>query len=315
MTQLLDITDDSDPLNISKGNPGLKPSFTNNFRLFYNNYIEKKQRAIMTFINYSNTSNDISSMVTYNEATGGRVTRPENINGNWNVRGAFMFNTAIDSAGVFNVNTFTNVNYNNYVAFTFLNNASQKTTTRSSSLGERIETSYRNGWLELAADGSLNYTHSRNDILNNNNLDTWQFAYGGSVNITLPWGTSLATDLHNNSRRGYSDNAMNTNELVWNAQLSQGLLKGNALTVSLQLYDILHNQSNFSRTISAIQRSDTQYNSINSYAMLHVIYRVNIFGGKDSRMNGNGPDGDGPGKGERRGGMPRGGMGGGGRPF
>ncbi len=315
MTQLLDITDDSDPLNISKGNPGLKPSFTNNFRLFYNNYIEKKQRAIMTFINYSNTSNDISSMVTYNEATGGRVTRPENINGNWNVRGAFMFNTAIDSAGVFNVNTFTNVNYNNYVAFTFLNNESTKTTTRSSSLGERIETSYRNGWLELAADGSLNYTHSRNDILNNNNLDTWQFAYGGSVNITLPWGTSLATDLHNNSRRGYSDNAMNTNELVWNAQLSQGLLKGNALTVSLQLYDILHNQSNFSRTISAIQRSDTQYNSINSYAMLHVIYRVNIFGGKDSRMNGNGPDGDGPGKGERRGGMPRGGMGGGGRPF
>ena len=315
MTQLLDITDDSDPLNISKGNPGLKPSFTNNFRLFYNNYIEKKQRAIMTFINYSNTSNDISSMVTYNEATGGRVTRPENINGNWNVRGAFMFNTAIDSAGVFNVNTFTNVNYNNYVAFTFLNNASQKTTTRSSSLGERVETSYRAGWVEFAVDGSLNYTRSRNKLSINSNLDTWQFAYGSSVNITLPWGTSLATDLHNNSRRGYSDNAMNTNELVWNAQLSQGLLKGNALTVSLQLYDILHNQSNFSRTISAIQRSDTQYNSINSYAMLHVIYRVNIFGGKDSRMNGNGPDGDGPGKGERRGGMPRGGMGGGGRPF
>ena len=254
-------------------------------------------------------------MVTYNEATGGRVTRPENINGNWNVRGAFMFNTAIDSAGVFNVNTFTNVNYNNYVAFTFLNNASQKTTTRSSSLGERVETSYRAGWVEFAVDGSLNYTRSRNKLSINSNLDTWQFAYGSSVNITLPWGTSLATDLHNNSRRGYSDNAMNTNELVWNAQLSQGLLKGNALTVSLQLYDILHNQSNFSRTISAIQRSDTQYNSINSYAMLHVIYRVNIFGGKDSRMNGNGPDGDGPGKGERRGGMPRGGMGGGGRPF
>jgi hypothetical protein len=103
-------------------------------------------------------------MVTYNEATGGRVTRPENINGNWNVRGAFMFNTAIDSAGVFNVNTFTNVNYNNYVAFTFLNNESQKTTTRSSSLGERIETSYRNGWLEFAADGSLNYTRSRNKL-------------------------------------------------------------------------------------------------------------------------------------------------------
>ncbi len=32
MTDLLDITDDSDPLNVTKGNPGLKPSFTNSLR-------------------------------------------------------------------------------------------------------------------------------------------------------------------------------------------------------------------------------------------------------------------------------------------
>ena len=39
MTDLLAITDDSDPLNITKGNPGLKPSFTNSLRLFYKNYL------------------------------------------------------------------------------------------------------------------------------------------------------------------------------------------------------------------------------------------------------------------------------------
>ena len=72
---------------------------------------------------------------------------------------------------------------------------------------------------------------------------------------------------------------MNTNELVWNVQLSQSLLKQRNLTLSLQFYDILNNQSNFSRSIDAMQRSDTEYNSINSYAMLHVIYRLNIFGG------------------------------------
>ena len=40
ISQLLDITDNSDPLNISMGNPGLKPSFTQNFRLFYNNFVQ-----------------------------------------------------------------------------------------------------------------------------------------------------------------------------------------------------------------------------------------------------------------------------------
>lgn len=73
---------------------------------------------------------------------------------------------------------------------------------------------------------------------------------------------------------------MNTNELIWNAQISQGFLKGKPLTISLQFYDILHNQSNFSRVITAVQKSDTKYNSINSYAMLHVVYRMNVFGGK-----------------------------------
>ena len=32
--------------------------------------------------------------------------------------------------------------------------------------------------------------------------------------------------------------------------------------------------------MNATGRSDTQYNSINSYIMLHVRYRLNIFGGK-----------------------------------
>jgi hypothetical protein len=77
---------------------------------------------------------------------------------------------------------------------------------------------------------------------------------------------------------------MNTNELIWNAQIGQGFLTGKPLTVTLQFYDILHNESNLSRTISAIMRSDTQYNSINSYAMLHVIYRLNVFGNKESRQ-------------------------------
>ena len=285
MSQLLDITDDSDPLNVSKGNPGLKPSFTNRFRLFYNNYMERRQQAIMTFVNFSTTRNSIADKVTYDETTGGRTTRPENINGNWDADGAFMFNTAIDSAGYWNVNTFTNVNFNNYVGYLSLNRLSdsQRNRTRTLMLGERLAGGYRNEWLEVELDGSFNYTHARNQLQSQSDLDTWQFAYGATLNLSLPWGMRLSTDMHQNSRRGYSDASMNTNELVWNVQLSQGLLKGNALTLSLQLFDILHRQSNFSRTINAIQRADTEYNGINSYAMFHAIYRLNLFGGKEAR--------------------------------
>ena len=282
MSDMLDITDDSDPLNIRKGNPGLKPSFTNNLFLVYHNFLQKRSQAIAAFMRFSNTRNSVGSEVTYDNKTGGRITTPRNINGNWNLNGMMMFNTSIDTAGVWNVNTSTNYGYNHMVGFVTLdrNSASQKNVTRSLNIGERLETSYRNNWLELSLDGSFNYTHSRNKLQSQANLDTWQFAYGGTVIVNMPWGTSLSTDLHENSRRGYNDKSMNTNELVWNAQLSQSFLRGKPLTLMLQFYDILDNQSNFSRTINAMQRSDTEYNSINSYAMLHVVYRFNMFGGK-----------------------------------
>ena len=316
MSDLLDITDDSDPLNVRKGNPGLKPSFTQNFRLFYNNYIQNHQRSIMANLNFSTTRNSISNMVTYDEASGGRTTRPENINGNWNAFGMFMFNTAIDSAGFYNVNTFTTLRYNNSVGYVSINrNAdSQKSTTKTTTFGERLAASYRNNWMELELNGSLEYMHARSELQSNNNLDTWTFSYGGSLQLTAPWGTQLSTSMNMNSRRGYNDASMNTNELIWNAQVSQSFLKGNALTLSLQLYDILHQQSTFSRAVDAMRRSDTEYNAITNYAMLHVIYRLNIFGGGNNR----GPQGGPGGPGGRRGGGfggpggrgPRGGFGG-----
>ena len=295
ISQLLNIVDDSDPLNVSMGNPGLKPSFTQNFRLFYNNFVQNHNKGVMTYINFSTTSNSISNKVTYDEKTGGRITRPENINGNWNVMGAFMFNCSIDSAGVWNINTDTNLGYNHYVSYLSLDKSqdSQKNTTQNTTWNERLSLSYRNDWLELSLDGTLAYNHAKNKLQPNSNLDTWQFSYGPSMTLTAPWGTSLNTSLSCSSRRGYSDASMNTDEFVWNAQLSQGFLKGKPLTVMLQFYDLLHQQSTFSRAISSVSRTDTEYNAINSYAMLHVVYRMNLFGGKDARKEnrGEGPGG------------------------
>ena len=305
ISDLLDIYDDSNPLNISTGNPGLKPSFTQRFFVFYNSYFQKTKQAVMANMGFNTTSNSISQAVTYNEQTGGRITRPENINGNWSLNSALMFNTPLDSAGNWNVNTFTDFSFNNNVGYVTLGQgkSSQKNTTKDMNINERLSASYRNDWLEVEFDGSLGYRHSRNELQATSNLDTWQFAYGLNFNVRAPWGTTIATDLHMNSRRGYSDASLNTNEFVWNAQLSQSFLKGKPLTVMLQFYDILHNQSNFSRSLSASQRTDTEYNAINSYVMLHVNYRLNLFGGKDARRGMGGPE-DGP----RRGGPGRGGF-------
>ena len=330
MGDLLDITDDSNPLDVTKGNPGLKPSFTHRFNLRFNNFIQSHTRFINANASWSTTLNSISNMVTYNPLTGGRLTQPENINGNWNASAGITYNQAIDSAGVWNVSTATNYNYNHYVGYVSLqrNASSERNTTYTSSISERLQLSMRKDWYEVTLDGSCSYNHTRNLLQETGNLDTWQFSYGGSLNLYAPWGMSLSTDMHNQSRRGYSDATLNTNELIWNAQISQSFLKGRPLTVMLQFYDILNEMSNFSRSINAMRRSDTSYNSINSYAMLHVVYRMNLFGSREARRGMRGrnfggfpgmPDGGGGRGGRggfgggRGGGFGGGGFGGGGR--
>ena len=281
ITQLLDITDDSNPLYITMGNPGLKPQFTNSLNLYYNNYIQRYKRSIVVWANYRNTRNSISNLVRYDQETGGSISRPENINGNWDVNSGLNFNTAIDTTAHWNIGTDTRVRYNNYVSYVAQQRAdAQKNTTRSVNLSERLNLSYRNDWLEVTLDGWCNYQHTRNELQPTANLDTWQFNYGGQVMLRLPLGIEISTDLHERSRRGYNDPSSNTNELIWNGQISKTFLRSKLLTVALNFYDLLGQQSNYNRWVSATGRSDTRFNSINSYAMLHVRYRLNMFGGK-----------------------------------
>ena len=285
MENLLDVTDDSNPLNITKGNPYLKPSFNHSLRIFYNTYNVDRQQGIFSHVNMQMTQNSISSSRTYNSSTGGWVTKPENINGNWSAFGMFGINSALKNKK-FNIGSFSNLSYNNNVGYLTTGNGAeavqQKNTTTNLTLNERLNGTYRNDWLEFGLNGTFSYSIEKDKLTPSNNQQPYTYSYGANTTVSMPWGMSLSTNIANQSRRGYSDSSMNRDELIWNAQLSQTFLKGDA-TVSFEMYDILHQQSNISRSLTASGRSVYKYNGVNSYCMLHFIYRLNIFGGKQAR--------------------------------
>lgn len=304
MENLLPIVDNSNPQNVRIGNPGLKPSFTHNMRFFYNTYNAEKQRGIMSHVNFSATQNSISNSRVYNSETGGWTTTPKNINGNWNAFGMFGFNTALPNKK-YTINSFSNANYQNNVAYLTSGKGAdaveRKNTTTNLTLGERLNAAYRNDWFEFGLNGSISYSIEKDKLTPDNNQEPYTFSYGANTQISMPWNMTLSTNIANQSRRGYTDSSMNRNELIWNAQLSQTFLKGNA-TVSFEMYDILKKQSNISRSLTASGRSVYEYNGVNSYCMLHFIYRLNIFGSKAARdkmqgRRGFGGPGFGPGHG------------------
>ena len=298
MENLLPVTDDSNPLNVRVGNPDLKPAFSHNLRLFYNNYVPDKQRGIFSHAFFQMTQNSISSSRVYNDATGGWTTTPRNINGNWSAFGMFGFNTALKNKK-YTIGTFTNANYANNVGYLTSGHGAdaveRKNTTTNLTLNERLNATYRNDWLELGVNGTLSYSIERDKLTPSNNQQPYTFSYGANTTINLPWNMSIATNIANQSRRGYRDASMNRDELIWNAQIAQTFLNGDA-TVSFEMYDILRQQSNITRSLTASGRSVYEYNGINSYCMVHFIYRLNIFGGKKSNKR---PEMGGPGFGRR----------------
>lgn len=331
MTNLIEVMDNSNPLRISTGNAGLKSSWNDNFNVDYNNYITEKQMGWYAGFRGDKTRRSISNATIYDTESGVNYSRPMNIDGAWSVRTWMGFNTALDKEKHFNLNWSQSINHANNVGYIssklntgaqqFLypvvdmnglfnymseNNLLEKANTKSTDLGENLRINYRNDLLEVGVNGGMNYQHARNDMLASGNRDTWFFNYGGNVVVNMPWDMQFSSDISQQSRRGYDDASMNTNELIWNAQLSQNFLKQKNATVSVQWYDILRNRSSISRSLSATNRSDTWTNAIHSYVMVHFIYRFNLLGDKEARAAGFG----GAGMGGHGG---RGGYGGGGR--
>ena len=288
MENLLPIVDDANPLNIRVGNPGLKPAFNHNLRMFFNTYEPQKQQGMMLHAAMTVTQNAISQVTQYNEQTGGTITRPDNINGNWNAFAGFNYNTALKNKK-FTVNTFTSTGFNNRVSLLYNRETrlNDRNRTTNMSLGERVNGTYRNNWFELSLNGSIRYVWERSQLRPENNQEPYDFSYGASTNITLPWQMTLSTNITNQCRRGYTDTSMNRDELVWNAQIAQNLFKG-AATVSFEMYDILRNKSNIMRSLNASGRDVYTYNGVNSYCMVHFIYRLNAFSGSKPSGKGHG---------------------------
>ncbi|KAA6314886.1 hypothetical protein EZS27_034569, partial [termite gut metagenome] len=210
-----------------------------------------------------------------------------------------------------------NGSYSDAVSYTGVGREdAQLSTTHNFGVSERLSGNYRSDMFDVSLNGSINYNKTQNSKQTNSNRETFDYYFGGNTNINLPWTTYLSTDANVRIKRGYSGD-FNNRELIWNAQLSKSFLRNNAATIRIKIYDILQQQSNLSRNISETMMSDTEYNTLGSYFMVHFVYRLNTLGGKKPNGLGNRQrfdfNGD-VGRGYRDGGG-RGGDGSGGRRF
>ena len=76
------------------------------------------------------------------------------------------------------------------------------------------------------------------------------------------------------SRRGYQSELMNTDDQVWNAELSRTMFS-EKLTLKLTAFDLLHQLSNKQYSVNAQGRTESWNNCIPRYVMLTVAWKFN----------------------------------------
>lgn len=294
MAQLQPVADISDPMKVVVGNPDLKPTFSHNLRLRFQDFNADAQRSIMAMADGTFQQNAIVSKTDFNPETGAQTTTYTNVGGVWNIRGMNMISMPFRNRAF----TFNNHIMLSYSSTTGFNNG-EKNRAGTFMAGESFGIAWRleNFEIELRPDYRISTLHNSLPSQAGRTVHT----YGGSLYATYdsPIGIVLNSELNYAATSGYSA-GYDTKTWLWNAGVSYQFLRGRSATVSLKAYDILGQRSNVRSTDTANYRQDTRYNSLTRYVMLSLSYRFNTFGkGKQPQTEGGmfGPGGHGPGAG------------------
>lgn len=279
MVNMVNMTDDTDPLNITIGNPCLKNETTYNLDWFIEFTNPKRQMSNGVSVKYTLKRNAYSMGYTYNSTTGVRTYRMDNVSGNWNGMIRYNLYTPLDKAKRLNLKSYTSAEYANSVDLigesTTETFSAARSSVRTLMLKEDLSLDYQIGKSQVGLKGSYAWRRINGAAANFNDFNAMDFNYGATAMISLPWNCQLSTDITMYSRRGYTGSSMNTDDLVWNARLSHTALKGK-LTIMLDAFDILNQINNVTRVVNAQGRVETFTNALPRYALLHMAYKLNI---------------------------------------
>ena len=217
VSQLQPVADVTDPLNTRTGNPNLKPTYSNNLSVRFQNFKPEQQSAFMTMLNFNYVVNDIVTKSAYIENTGRQMTTYDNVNGNFSGNVRVMYNAPFKNRK-FSFNTMTMGSYANSNGF--IN--SEKNTNKNIVLQERAGINFRSDYLDLGVNGNIRYNATRNSLQGQSELNTFNYGVGGNTTIYLPWDFKIESDISWSTNSGYSD-GFEQNEILWNARCCRHL--------------------------------------------------------------------------------------------
>lgn len=304
MSQLQPVADVSDPLHIIVGNPDLKPTFTQNIGAHFNDFRMKSQQSIFAMVNMSFATNTVVSKTTTDPSTGGQTTTYGNVNGNFNIFGMGMITRPFTNRKL-RFNARMRANYRATPGY--INGEYNR--TGNLGLSPSAGLTFSCDVFQVSFNPNYSYSLVTNTLQGQKNRETHSYGFFGDASLYLPFGLELTSDIFFSNSSGYSQ-GYNSEQWLWNAQISYSFLADKSLTFSVRAYDLLGQKKNISRSISDRSIVDSEYNDLTRYVMFGLTWNFNTLRKKNKGPNGEemfmpGPGGPGRGPGMGPGGPGR----------
>lgn len=282
VTQLQDVLNNDNPLQLSSGNPYLKQTFNNSFNVRYRGANMKKSLFWSAFARVNNSINGVVNNtvlyqddsaidlggVKYKVRQGAQYTSPTNMNGSWDANVGGMFSFPVEKLKT-KINVMASYNYSkkpsmyNDVEYSSQENGVGLNLGFNSNISENIDFSINN---------YINYRISKSNRVDDNTYLSNNLR--ASVNWIIWKGFFINTDYSMNYQR-LSNTPLDkpfTNML--NAAIGKKF-KGDMFEVRASVYDALNQNVNISQNVSDIYIAEVIANNLTRYFSVSFTYKFN----------------------------------------
>lgn len=276
VTQLQDVPDYSNPLQVVTGNPGLKQEFNNNANLSFSSFNMASFKYINANLSFSNTTNKIVNTIAINGPV--QTIRPENLNGAYNASSFITLGLPLRNMKGSSFNFSNVIRYNKDISLVDTNRFAgidfAKNITKNFSVTQSAGINFDfKQKLNLGLNASIGYNDVEYSLRPNQNQKYYKQTYSADVSYMGLKNWVLSTDFDYYINTGLGD-GFNQTIPMWNASIAHQLFKKKNGELKVSVNDILNQNQAIARNVGDNYIEDTRQLVIKRYFLLTFTYNL-----------------------------------------
>ncbi|UOQ65421.1 TonB-dependent receptor [Hymenobacter volaticus] len=285
ISQLQEVVNNSNPLQLTTGNPNLRQATQHNFNIRYSSAVPEKSTSFFVALNGSLTNNYITNSTIYATdeplnvggvviPVGGQLTRPVNLDQQYSLRSFANYSLPLSFIKS-NLNLNANIGYSQTPGLVF--EELNYSRTPSGGLGVVLSSN-----ISPELDFTISSNSSQNYVRNSLQQQLNRQYFRQNTSLRFSWiivkGVTVQSDVNHQYYSGLSA-GYNQSFVLWNASIGKKFMAKNQAEIKLYAFDLLGQNNSIQVNNTSAYTEDVRSNILQRYLMLMFTYNIRSFAG------------------------------------